>query len=426
LTDLTDPRKDRSIMKRWRLAAPALALALALALVAGACGSDDNDSPAVGGGGTGSGTVTIALGGPFSGADKATGDNIRAGAALAVAEVNDAGGIADGPRKGAKLALKEFDDADTPANGAANMRTIIDDDDVVAFVGSGLSDVSLAMAPLASREAFPFLSAYASSEKILEAAKDAKSVFVVPPTFPAYAFSVTDELLKAGHTRPGILHATGTYGDGIANLVVERLKEKGVTPVGNESFTFADTDFRVQLAKIKDAEPDSLVVVGLATIDALILTQADELGLHVPFFDPGGITNNDTFLTAAGPLAEGVVGNTPTREGRDTPATKSLHDRYTAATGQSVIPDPAVFAYEGVRAVAAAFAAGANGRADLAQYLHQIDIADTGVGPLRFGEDGSRIGGRLYVFRVTGGKPVFFQGYEQTGPKAVREIPITA
>src|SRR5205085_7253947 len=148
----------------------------------------------------------IALGGPFSGADKATGDNIRAGAALAVAEVNDAGGIADGPRKGAKLALKEFDDADTPANGAANMRTIIDDDAVVAFVGSGLSDVSLAMAPLASREAFPFLSAYASSEKILEAAKDAKSVFVVPPTFPAYAFSVTDELLKAGHTRPGILH----------------------------------------------------------------------------------------------------------------------------------------------------------------------------------------------------------------------------
>jgi len=407
-------------MKRWRLAAPALVLALAL--VAGACGNDKKDTAASTGGGAK--TVTIALGGPFSGADKATGDNIRAGAELAAAEINDAGGIAGGPMQGARIAFEEFDDADTPANGAANMRTIIDDKALVAFVGSGLSDVSTAMAPLASREAFPFLSAYASSEKILEAAKDAKSVFVVPPTFPAYAFSVTDELLKAGHTKPAILHATGTYGDGIAGLVVDRLKEKSVTPVANESFTFADTDFRVQLAKIKDATPDSLVVVGLATIDALVLTQADELGLRVPFFDPGGITNNDTFINAAGALAEGVVGNTPTRDGRNTPAATSLRDRYKAATGQSVIPDPAVFAYEGVRAVAAAFAAGASGRGDLVEYLHQISIEDTGVGPLKFGEDGSRIGGRLYVFRITGGKPVFFQGYEQTGPKAVREIPV--
>ena len=407
-------------MTRWRLAAPALAMSLALA--AGACGSDKKDTSTPAGGGAK--TVTIALGGPFSGSEKATGDNIRDGAKVAAAEINDAGGIAAGPMKGARIELREFDDADTPANGASNMRTIIDDKALAAFVGSGISDVSIAMAPVASREAFPFLSAYASSEKILDAAKDAKSVFVVPPTFPAYAFSVTDELLKAGDTKPAILNATGTYGDGIANLVVDRLKEKSVTPVAKESFTFADTDFRVQLAKIKDAGPDSLVVVGLANIDALILTQADELGLHVPVFDPGGITNNDTFLKAAGPLAEGVVGNTPTLETRDTPAAKSLHDRYVAATGQSVIPDPAVFAYEGVRAVAAAFADGASGRADLVQHLHQVSIADTGVGPLKFAEDGSRIGGRLYVFKVTAGKPVFFQGYEQTGPKAVQEIPI--
>ncbi len=404
-------------MKRWRLGLPALALVLAL--VAGACG-DDADSPALGGGETK--TVTIALGGPFSGSSKPTGDKIRDGAELAAEEVNGAGGIAGGPLKGATIVFKEFDDAGVPANGAGNMRTIIDDEDVVAFVGSGISDVSVAMAPTASREAFPYLSAYASSPKILEAAKDAKSIFVVPPTFPAYSFSVTDELLKAGHTRPGIINLTGTYGDGVADLVVERLKEKGIDPVAKESFTSSDTDLRVQLARIKDANPDSLVMVGLANLDALIVTQADELGLKVPIFDPGGITNNDTFLTTAGPLANGVVGNTPTLASRDTPATTSLRDRYLALTGQSVIPDPAVFSYEGVRAVAAAFAAGASGRADLPQYLRKISIADTGVGALAFGPDGSRIGGRLYVFKIVGGKPEFFTGYEQTGPRAVKEI----
>ena len=74
--------------------------------------------------------------------------------------------------------------------------------------------------------------------------------------------------------------------------------------------------------------------------------------------------------------------------------------------------------------MAAAFADGASGRADLSSHLHRIDVADTGVGPLKFAADGSRIGGRLYVYRITGGRPVYFTGYEQTGPKSVREIPL--
>jgi len=403
----------------------------ALSLVAGACGSDSKDSKGSSDKGGGqaqspapqASTVTIALGGPFSGPDKATGDQIRAGAKVAVDEVNG-GGVKGGPLKGAKIELKEFDDADTPARGAANMRTIVDDKSITAFVGTGFSDVAVAMAPVASETGFPFLTAYASSPKILEAATAKKSVFVVPPTFPAYSFSVTDELLKAGKQRPGIINRTGTYGDGVADLVVSRLKAKGVTPVAKESFSATDTDFRTQLAKIKAAKPDSLVMVGLADTDATIVMQADDLGLKVPVYDPGGITNSDKFLTTAGPLANGVVGNTPTYASRNTAATTSLRDTYTKATGESVVPDPAVFAYEGVRAVAEALAAGAKGREDLPDALRKINIADTGVGALSFGPDGSRIGGRLYIFTVKAGKPEYTTSYEQTGPMEVKEVPL--
>lgn len=400
-------------------------LLAALTFVAGACSSDSADK---GGQGqpapTESRVVTIALGGPFSGTSKSTGDKIRAGAKVAADEVNGAGGVKEGPMKGAKIQFKEFDDAGMPARGAANIRTIVDDKAITAFVGSGISDVSVAMAPVASEAGFPFLSAYASSPKILEVATARKSVFVVPPTFPAYAFSVTDELLESGKKRPGIINLTGTYGDGVADLVVSRLKAKGVTPAAKENFASADTDFRPQLGKIKAANPDSLVMVGLATSDATIVKQADEIGLRVPVYDPGGITNNDQFLTAAGPLANGVVGNTPTYAPRETAATKSLRDSYTKATGESVVPDPAVFAYEGVRAVAEALAAGAKGRDDLPDALRRIDIADTGVGALRFGADGSRIGGRLYVFTIKAGKPEYTTSYEQTGPTEVKETPL--
>lgn len=405
------------------LSAPLVALAV-LALGAAACsdGATVPESRRSADTSSQGGTLTIAVGGPLSGSEKPTGDQIVAGAQLAVDEINKAGGITDGPKKGAKLALKMFDDADDPAKSATTVRDMISDKDVVGFVGSGLSDGAIAAAPIASRAGFPYLTAYASSPKILEAATGTKSVFVVAPTFPAYSLSVTEELLAAGHKSPAIVHLTGTYGDGVAKYVIDRLKKDGITPVSETTFTFADTDFRTQLAKAKAAKPDSLVMVGLPGSDAAILKQADTLGLKVPAYDPGGITNSDSFLKDAGALAEGVVGNSPSDAQRNTPAATALRDAYKAATGESVVPDPAAFAYEGIKAVAAAFADGASGRDDLAEHLHAIKLDDTGVGPLSFAEDGSRVGGILYVFAIKNGAPVFTGGYQQTGPTSVSKV----
>ena len=371
--------------------------------------------------GSAGGTITLALGGPFSGSEKPTGDQIRAGAELAAKQLNDAGGITAGPRQGARIAFREFDDADDPARAASNIRRIVSDESLSAFVGSGLSDASIAAAPVASRAGFTYLSSYASSEKVLAAARDAKSVFVVAPTFPAYAFSVVDQLVRDGHRKPAVIHLQGTYGDGIADLTVQGLEAKGITPVSNQAFTFDDTDLRTQLAKIKAAGPDAVFMVGLANSDALIVKQAKALGLAVPFYDDGGITNSDTFFTDAGAAAEGVTGNTPDAPALTATATELRAD-YQQATGDKVLPDPAAFTYESVLAVAAAFADGASDRTDLAEHVHAVSIADTGVGPLAFSADGSRKGGRLYVFRIEKGAPRFLRGYEQTGPLTVEEI----
>jgi branched-chain amino acid transport system substrate-binding protein len=367
--------------------------------------------------------VVVAVGGPFSGDDKAVGDQIRAGAKLAADQVNAGGGITAGPLQGAQVVIDDgFDDADVPQRAVDNIRKVVDDDKYMAFVGSGLSDASVAAAPVASQAGLSYLAAYASSPKILDAANAQKSVFVVPPTFPAYAFSVADQLLGKGFRKPAIIHLTGTYGEGVSDFFVERLKDAGATPVADESFKFGDADFTTQLGRIKDAGPDSLVMVGLPDSDALIVKQAEQLGLSVVVFDPGGVTNSDAFLTDAGNLANGVIGNSPSDAQRNTAAAMALREAYTAATKEAVVPDPAVFAYEGVQAVAAGLADGAGTRLDLSDHLHKISIPDTGVGPLQFAPDGSRIGGRLYVFQIRDGKPVFTIGYEQTGPKEVKEI----
>ena len=404
-------------MKRLVIAVAALTLAVACSSSADESATTVTTAP------VGPRDLVIAVGGPFSGDDRATGDQIKAGAKLAAAQVNAAGGIAGGPLQGSKIVIDDgFDDANVPQQAVDNMRRAVDNEKYIAFVGSGLSDASVAAAPVASQAGLSYLTVLTSSPKILDAATAQKSVFVVPPTFLAYSFSVADELLQQGYRKPAILHATGTYGDGIADYFVQRLKEKGVEPVANETFTLGDADFTTQLGRIKAQGPDSLVMVGLAKDDALIVRQTEQLGLNVAVFDPGGITSADSFLKDAGPMATGVVGNTPTDSLRNTPAAVALRTAYTAATNESVVPGPAVFAYEGVLAVAAGFADGATTRLELSDHIHAISIPDSGVGRLEFGADGSRLGGRLYIFQIVGGTPVLTTGYEQTGPMAVEKI----
>lgn len=391
-----------------------IVLLATLALLAGACGG--------GPGASGPRALTIAVEGPMTGDAAITGKQILQGAQLAVAAINQGGGIDAGPLKGATLMLKQFDDKDDPASAATNARQIVSDASILAAVGAGFSDVSIAMAPVFERSGVAFLSTYGSSNKILDPAK--KSVFVVPPTFDAYSYSVASMVGRQGIRSVGIVHLTGAYGELIDQYFVRRSHELGINVAADEAFNFGDTDFNAQLLKIRAASPDALVMIGLVDSDSLIVKQMGAVGLHVPVFDPGGITFNQDFLNLAGGSADGVIGNTPTDPQRRTAATQELVRRWNERYGTKIVPDPGAFTYEAVTAIARALARGASGRGDLARFLHQVTIDDTGVGPLSFSPAGARIGGRLWIFQIRGGSYAFQTGFAQRAVFDLQEIPL--
>lgn len=396
-----------------------------LALLSGACAAEDDTAGSASGPTTsaGSPTLLIAVGGPFSGESKAVGDQIRAGARLAANQVNAAGGITGGPRKGTRLELDEsFDDGNDPDRAVESLLRAVDDARYMAFVGSARSDAAVAAARPASEAGLSYLTAFATSPEILRAARAQKSVFVLPPTKAASAVAVTEQLLKSGHRRPAVIHLAGADGEGVAEVVHRHLQERGVAAVAVEAYMPSGSDLTPQLERIRAADPDSLLMIGDARSEAAIVRQAAQLGLRAAPFDGAGVAGQAAFLTQAGDLANGVVGVSPTDVSRGTPAVRALREAYTAATGDPALPLPAAFAYEGVQAVAAGFAHGATGRLDLSDHLHEIALPDTGVGPLRFSPDGSRVGGRLTVFVIANGTPVARAGYEQTGPATVAEV----
>jgi branched-chain amino acid transport system substrate-binding protein len=222
------------------------------------------------------------------------------------------------------------------------------------------------------------------------------------------------ETIAADHvTSVGIVHLTGTYGELITQYLVQRLAALHITVVANEAFHFGDTDLRPQLAKVKAGNPQALAMVGFTDSDTLILKQAKQLGIAVPVYDPGGIVYSQAFLDAAGSLANGVTGNTPSDPHRATAATTELVAAWQAKYHTSVVPDPGAFAWEAIHAIAAAVAAGGATRASLARELHSVSMADTGIGPLHFDSGGARVGGRLWIFRIDNGAFNFIAGYEQ-------------
>lgn len=390
---------------------------IAALIVVAACGTASGASHSAD-----ANVIKIAIGGPFTGDDALDGQEIYQGASLAANAINAAGGIPRGPLKGAKISLIKFDDKDDPQTGVLVARNVISDNSILAYVGSALSDVSVAQAPLFERAQMPFLSVYASANTILQPAKH--YVFVVPPTFDAYSYSIADTI-AADHIRSvGVIHLTGTYGEVITQYLIQRLHQLNVSVVANEAFNLGDTDFRAQLARIKADSPQALAMVGFTDSDTLILKQASQLGLNVPVFDPGGIDFSQTFLNEAGALANGLTGNTPTDPNRKTPATKRLVTAWKTKYGTSIVPDPGAFTWAAIQAVVSAIEADGTTRQSLAQHLHSVYIPDTSTGPLSFGPDGSRIGAALWIYRIDAGAFRFFTGYEQKAAFKVVRIPL--
>jgi branched-chain amino acid transport system substrate-binding protein len=400
-----------------------LCAALCAVLVAGCAGGS--------GGGSGSTTsppagttasarsLTIAVGGPMTGPEAATGAAIVAGARIAADLVNATGGIASGPLAGARIELDPLDDADDPARAMDDVRRAIADPAVLAYVGSGLSDASVAAAPLAEDAGLAYLATYASSPAILDPPR--RAVFVVPPTYAAVAAAVGDEIARAHLHRVALLHVEGGFGDVVAAAVRARVEAGGGEIVADEAYPLGAPAVDAQLARIRAARADAVAFAATPGGAATIVREAAGT-LAARLFDAGGAISSPAFLDDVGSLADGVTGTAIVDpQARTGPAT-SLRDAYRVATGSTALPDAAAFSYEAVLAVASAVSSGARDRALLPAYLHRLQLADTGLGPLRFDADGARLGGRIWIVRVRAGGLAVVGGYVQTGAREVERI----
>lgn len=226
----------------------------------------------------------IRIGGifPMTGGSATFGKSSKEGMQIAVEEFNRKGGIVI---DGKKLLIKAIydDTAGQPEQAANACRKQIDQDKVVAIVGAVMSKNSLAIAPICQSKGVVMVS---SSSTNPEVTKKGDHIFRVcfidsfqGTVMARYVYN------NQGLTRAAVLYDNANdYNKGLAHFFQEEFKGLGGEIVASEAFTDEEktVDFKAQLTKIKAAKPEFLYLPNYYNASALIMKQANELGLDVP------------------------------------------------------------------------------------------------------------------------------------------------
>jgi branched-chain amino acid transport system substrate-binding protein len=213
-------------------------------------------------------------------------------------DLNARGGI-----NGRPVELVIYDSESDNTKAVTLVRRLLDQDQVLAVIGSSASGETLAFSQSIAEAEVPNV-ALAAAVAIFEPVKP--WVFTTASSNLDSAGAVINYLKSKNMDRVAVLHSTNGFGqDGRA--VWQRLNDGGeVKVVAIESFTDNDTDMSPQLTKLKGTEAQAIAVWGNNPAQAIVAKNFQQLGLNVPLLYSHSAPNAQ-FLQQAGDAANGIV-----------------------------------------------------------------------------------------------------------------------
>jgi branched-chain amino acid transport system substrate-binding protein len=250
-------------------------LLVILSLVICGCGKEDSSQ------------IKIGVIAELTGDVPAVGASCKKAAEMAVAEVNDAGGIQFGDKK-YKIKLIIEDNAGKADQSASAAQKLITQQNVTAIIGPNASRYALPAAEIAESGKVVLITPWSTAPKAtLDSKTNAskkyvfRACFIDPFQGRVLAKFVLDNLqLK----KAAVLYDVASeYNKGIAEIFKEVYEQNGGKIVAFETYTTNDKDFSSQLTKIKQAAPEVIFLPNYYSEVPLQIQQAKRLGITVPF-----------------------------------------------------------------------------------------------------------------------------------------------
>jgi branched-chain amino acid transport system substrate-binding protein len=275
-----------------------------------------------------SGAQTIKIGAPqpMTGPDAPFGDKFKKAYTLAVEEINAAGGV-----NGRKLEIVIEDHQAKNALAATVAEKLITSEKVLVVTGGRASGQAMEIASVCQRLRTPYLVDHPSADQIT--AKGFEFVFRNNPTGSIYPQAFLDFIQNHPGAMPksvAVVYDNTLFGKTIATAAMKQLKAKNVPIVADEAYPVNTLDFKPIMTKVKGQNPDYLLMVAVATTDAILLTRhAKEIGIRPrAFVGFGGGFGVADMATQLGPLAQNVFSSAAWSGNVNDPKVKEFYDKF--------------------------------------------------------------------------------------------------
>lgn len=236
-----------------------------------------------------------------SGANEPLGKPERNAIELYVKRLNANGGINGHP---VEVIIKDDQSDSTKAQQAAI--ELLEQEEVVALIGSSGTGPTLAMKQEATKREVPLV-CMAAGANIMEG--DFTWIFRTPPTATeagkkALAYIAED----LGVKKVGLLYDTNPFGTDGKAVVEAEAGNYGLEVVASEGYGTNDSEdtMDTHLTNIMTAKPEVILVWGTNPGPAIIAKRMKDKGIKVPYVGSHGIANQQ-FIQLAGEAANGVV-----------------------------------------------------------------------------------------------------------------------
>ncbi|MEB2629646.1 ABC transporter substrate-binding protein [Peribacillus frigoritolerans] len=267
-------------MKKKKLASAFLSLSLAAGVLTGCSGSGSSEKSS----GDGD-TIKIGVNLELSGGVASYGQSIAEGLELATAEINKEG------IDGKKIKLIKVDNKSEASEATSGAIKLTSQDQVAAIVGAATSTNSIAQVQIAQDNKVPVISPSGTSPEITFS-KDKLNDYVFRTSFidPFQGTVAANFAAKEIKAKSAAIYidSSSDYSKGLAAAFKEQFEKNGGKVVAEEAYIAKDTDFRSTLTRLKSAKPDFIFLPGYYEEAGLIVKQARETGLDVPFMGGDG------------------------------------------------------------------------------------------------------------------------------------------
>lgn len=231
--------------------------------------------------------IKIGINYELSGNVATYGTSCKNGVMLALEEINKAGGVLG------KQIEPIIRDNKSDATESTNVATQLASMGIVAFIGPATTGDVMAAEPVATSNKIPLLTTSATAPKVTfdeEKNRVRDFIFRICIIDPDQALVMADYTWNTLKLKKGaIMMDTGNdYSKGLAQNFKGFFTARGGAVVAEEGFTSADTVFKPQLTRIAAKKPDFIYVPAYYNQVGLIVKQARELGITVPFLGADG------------------------------------------------------------------------------------------------------------------------------------------